>query len=534
MGAGRRRRRAGTLRRHLRRGVRAARPRWSSRSRRSSRSSARAGIAVLERTVAGAAAPAGALVLLDVKRGDIGSTMAAYAGPTSTRRRRWPPTRSPVSPTSASASLQPAFDAAGAHGGGVFVLALTSNPEGAAGAARPTRRRPRRWRRSVLDELAARNAGADAARARSAWSSARRSATPVTSTWPRCNGPFLVPGIGAQGGTADDVRRIFGTAARNVLPSVSREVLRHGPGRGRAARRRGGPDRRVRVPARLTRSHCKRASLCAGLGYVSSSGADRGLDVGRGGAAVRVQLDPGHDQRVGGAGCARPMDHDCCARPARCLPPHHGNRPDRGTAARPRAFRAGRPGHDRGCLPAPALDRSRPGGDDRVRLARAVARGLSAAGPAGGVGGRPPGCWCCSAGSPSRFMAAACSGLASEPLPASRRSGHLRLSARSPSLGRERGLRSVDAAQPDDRDGPDAVEAAFVVPESRHPFDLQRVDPIPLGTGELVNGDSDRSVPISTSASPAAIRLRYHCGCCGRPPAEANTYTVAGSSGSGR
>ena len=36
------------------------------------------GIAVLERTIAEARA-AGALVLLDVKRGDIGSTMAAYA-----------------------------------------------------------------------------------------------------------------------------------------------------------------------------------------------------------------------------------------------------------------------------------------------------------------------------------------------------------------------------------------------------------------------------------------------------------------------
>ena len=41
-----------------------------------------------------------------------------------------------------------------------------------------------------------------------------------------------MPGIGAQGGTADDVRRIFGDALRNVVPSVSREVLRHGPDAG--------------------------------------------------------------------------------------------------------------------------------------------------------------------------------------------------------------------------------------------------------------------------------------------------------------
>lgn len=49
--------------------------------------------------------------------------------------------------------------------------------------------------------------------------------------------PLLVPGIGAQGGTADDVRRIFGASLRAVVPSVSREVLRHGadPGALRAA-----------------------------------------------------------------------------------------------------------------------------------------------------------------------------------------------------------------------------------------------------------------------------------------------------------
>jgi orotidine-5'-phosphate decarboxylase len=43
------------------------------------------------------------------------------------------------------------------------------------------------------------------------------------------NGPLLVPGIGSQGGSADDVRRIFGPAVRNVLPSSSREILAAGP-----------------------------------------------------------------------------------------------------------------------------------------------------------------------------------------------------------------------------------------------------------------------------------------------------------------
>ena len=45
------------------------------------------------------------------------------------------------------------------------------------------------------------------------------------------NGPLLAPGFGAQGGTVDDLRRVFGPAVRHVLPSTSRELLGAGPGR---------------------------------------------------------------------------------------------------------------------------------------------------------------------------------------------------------------------------------------------------------------------------------------------------------------
>jgi orotidine-5'-phosphate decarboxylase len=54
------------------------------------------------------------------------------------------------------------------------------------------------------------------------------------------NGPLLAPGLGAQGGTADDLRRVFGDVLRNVVPSVSRSVLAAGPDHARlrtAARR---------------------------------------------------------------------------------------------------------------------------------------------------------------------------------------------------------------------------------------------------------------------------------------------------------
>jgi orotidine-5'-phosphate decarboxylase len=184
-----------------------------------------AGIAVLERTVAAFRA-AGALVVLDVKRGDIGSTMAAYA-------QAYLDPASPLavdaitaSPYLGVGSLDPAFELAERHGAGVFVLALTSNPEGPQFQhARTDDGRP--VAQVVVDELAQRNAG----RAPLGPFGAVVGATIGTAEarLDGLGGSYLVPGIGAQGGTADDVRRIFGGATRAVLPSVSREALRPGP-----------------------------------------------------------------------------------------------------------------------------------------------------------------------------------------------------------------------------------------------------------------------------------------------------------------
>ncbi len=183
------------------------------------------GIAVLETTIASCRA-AGALVLLDVKRGDIGTTMAAYA------RAYLDPT-SPLavdaitlSPYLGVGSLQPAFDAVREHGAGAFVLALTSNPDGPQFQHARTET-GRSVAQTVIDELAARNLGAEPLGDLGVVVGATIGDTSVELG--ALNGPFLVPGIGAQGGTSADVRRIFGAAGRAVLPSVSRDVLRHGP-----------------------------------------------------------------------------------------------------------------------------------------------------------------------------------------------------------------------------------------------------------------------------------------------------------------
>ena len=87
------------------------------------------GIAVLERLVTTCRA-AGALVLLDVKRGDIGSTSQAYADAYLDQSSPLAVDAITASPYLGFGSLDPMIDTARKHDAGVFVLALTSNKEG--------------------------------------------------------------------------------------------------------------------------------------------------------------------------------------------------------------------------------------------------------------------------------------------------------------------------------------------------------------------------------------------------------------------
>src|SRR6478736_1245027 len=88
-----------------------------------------AGIAVLERTLADIKA-AGAISLLDVKRGDIGSTMDAYAAAYLADGAPLAADAITVSPYLGFGSLAGTIALAEQEDRGVYVLALTSNPEG--------------------------------------------------------------------------------------------------------------------------------------------------------------------------------------------------------------------------------------------------------------------------------------------------------------------------------------------------------------------------------------------------------------------
>ncbi|MEU5422084.1 orotidine-5'-phosphate decarboxylase [Streptomyces sp. NPDC001407] len=186
------------------------------------------GIAVLERAVA-EAREAGALVLMDAKRGDIGSTMAAYAATYLDPASPLFSDAVTVSPYLGYGSLRPALDLARESGTGVFVLALTSNPEGAE-VQHAVRAGGASVAATMLDHLRAENAGAAPMGSYGAVVGATLSGSLAAAGADLAiGGPLLAPGIGAQGATAADLPKVFGAAVRDVVPNVSRGVLRHGP-----------------------------------------------------------------------------------------------------------------------------------------------------------------------------------------------------------------------------------------------------------------------------------------------------------------
>lgn len=185
-----------------------------------------AGIAVLERTIAEARA-AGALVILDVKRGDIGSTVEAYADAYLDPSSPLFADAITVSPYLGFGALEPFFERAEQHGCGVFVLAFTSNPEG-AGVQRATTAEGVTVGASILAQAAARNGDAVPMGPVGAVVGATLT-EPIPFDLAALNGPLLAPGLGAQGATPADLRGVFGDALANVVPSMSREILRGGP-----------------------------------------------------------------------------------------------------------------------------------------------------------------------------------------------------------------------------------------------------------------------------------------------------------------
>jgi orotidine-5'-phosphate decarboxylase len=182
------------------------------------------GVAVLERVIA-TAHEQGALVLLDVKRGDIGSTSQAYADAYLDPASPIAVDAITVSPYLGFGSLEPFVDTARKHDAGLFVLARTSNKE-APEVQAAVGEDGRTVTSTMVDHLRHLNAGESPLGSFGAVVGATIGDTGEDFDF---NGPVLAPGYGAQGGAAADLPRIFGSALPHVLPSSSRELLRAGP-----------------------------------------------------------------------------------------------------------------------------------------------------------------------------------------------------------------------------------------------------------------------------------------------------------------
>ncbi|MFT4260098.1 orotidine-5'-phosphate decarboxylase [Microbacterium sp.] len=189
-----------------------------------------AGIAALEEVMAAARA-AGLLVIADAKRGDIGTTMDAYAAAWLTPGAPLEADALTVNPFLGVGALADAFDLAAATGKGVFVLASTSNPE-ATGLQRSLSPAGETVSAGIISEVSVRNSSLVAP---GEWAPFGF-VIGATVDWPAAGidafspfAPILAPGFGVQGATPRDLDGRFGAMGPAVIASESRSILSAGP-----------------------------------------------------------------------------------------------------------------------------------------------------------------------------------------------------------------------------------------------------------------------------------------------------------------
>lgn len=186
-----------------------------------------AGMRALKETIDYAAAK-GLLVILDGKRNDIGSTATGYAeaylGPGATSP--WRCDALTVSPYLGDDSLTPFVDTAKSRGAGIFVLVKTSNPGGKRFQDLVADGRPvYRHVADYVETLAQQTHGSSGYGSVGAVVGATypeqlaelRHAMP--HTW------FLIPGFGAQGGTAKDCAAAFDANGLGAIVNNSRGII---------------------------------------------------------------------------------------------------------------------------------------------------------------------------------------------------------------------------------------------------------------------------------------------------------------------
>lgn len=189
------------------------------------------GWAALEQTVA-AAHDHGLLVLADGKRGDVAQTAEAYGqalvgrteGPFGTVEGLGVDAFT-ANPLLGRDSLQPLLDAADAAGAGCFVLVRTSNPGAAEIQDQPPDNPLRDRLARLVAELGAERVGSSGLSDVAAVTGATRPELlgELRELMPQA--VFLLPGIGAQGGSADALGPAFAPHPAAGLVAASRSIV---------------------------------------------------------------------------------------------------------------------------------------------------------------------------------------------------------------------------------------------------------------------------------------------------------------------
>jgi len=171
---------------------------------------------------------AGLLVIGDVKRGDIGSTAAAYATAFLTGMRGTDPETLcdciTINPYLGSDSIDPFIKACKESGKGLYVLVRTSNPgshefqlKGEPTLSELVADAVVRWGDDLIGECGYSSVGAVVGATHPADLAALRKRMPKV--------PFLIPGYGAQGGGAQELTPAFGANFAGGLVNSSRGIL---------------------------------------------------------------------------------------------------------------------------------------------------------------------------------------------------------------------------------------------------------------------------------------------------------------------
>lgn len=181
-----------------------------------------AGWEAFERVAAGAA-EAGLLVIADAKRGDVDVTSRAYAE----AFLRAPIDALTINPALGSDAVAPFLEAATAGGRGLFALVRTSNP-GAAELQDLPLASGGLWHEEVARRVAEWGAPSVDASGLSCLGAVVGATVPERIAVLRGlmpHQPFLIPGVGAQGGRPEDLGAAFGGRAAGALVAASRSII---------------------------------------------------------------------------------------------------------------------------------------------------------------------------------------------------------------------------------------------------------------------------------------------------------------------